>query len=102
MQRLDQYIKDHKLSNIMLVKIDTEGYELPVLFGASGFLDGHRVNLPPITTEITPSAFKLMNRDIHELDEFMSGHRYRAYGMCGRHRIDITKMAKQTEVLFKL
>jgi FkbM family methyltransferase len=101
LQRLDQYIKNLKLSNILLIKIDTEGFELPVLLGASGFLDEHRDNLPPIIAEITPYAFVLMNRDIRELDEFMSDYGYKAYEICGRHQIDIKKITKQTEVLFK-
>jgi len=101
LQRLDQYIKNLKLSNILLIKIDTEGFELPVLLGASGFLDEHRGNLPPIIAEITPYAFVLMKRDIRELDEFMSDYGYKAYEICGRHQIDIKKITKQTEVLFK-
>jgi FkbM family methyltransferase len=102
LQRLDQYIENQKLSNILLIKIDTEGFELPILMGTSGFLDKHRENLPPIIAEITPSAFVLLKKDIRELDEFMSDYGYKAYEICGRHQIDINKITRQTDVLFKV
>ncbi len=100
-QRMDEYIQEKKLTHISLVKIDTEGFELPVLLGTSRFFDEHKGNLPPIIAEVTPHAFKLMNRDICELDNFMSGYGYKSYSICGRHRISIKKITAQTNVLFK-
>jgi hypothetical protein len=101
-QRLDDYVRTKGLSNISLIKIDTEGFELPVLLGASRFFSEQKRNLPPVVAEITPRAFRLMNRSIGELEEFMSGYGYKAYAVCGCHRIDITKITNQTEVLFKM
>lgn len=100
-QRLDEYIQKQKLSLPSLIKIDTEGFELPVLLGTSHFFDSRKDHLPPIIAEVTPHAFKLMNRDVCELDEFMSAYGYKSYSICGRHRINIKRINKQTNVLFK-
>jgi len=98
-RRLDEYIIENKLTNISLIKIDTEGFEFPVLLGASQFFDKN--NLPYIIAEITPHAFDLMKKDLNELKDFMTSYGYKAYAICGRHRIDIAKLTKQTDVLFK-
>ena len=100
-RRLDEYLQKQKLSYLSLIKIDTEGFELPVLLGASRFFDECKGNFPPVIAEITPRAFKLMGRDVCELDEFMSSYRYKSYSICGRHRINIRKIINQTNVLFK-
>lgn len=100
-QRLDEYTIKNDISNISLIKIDTEGFELSVLKGASGFLDEHRDNAPPIIVEITPKAFKLMNKDISELEDFMCGYGYKSYSICGCHRLDIKKLTEPANVLFK-
>lgn len=100
-QHLDEYIKTRQLTHISLIKIDTEGFELPVLLGTSRFFEEHRNSLPPVIAEITPHAFELMDRDVCELDEFMSSCGYKSYAICGRHQIDIKKLTKQIDVLFK-
>lgn len=100
-RRLDEYIQKQKLSHLSLIKIDTEGFELPVLLGTSRFFDECKGNFPLVIAEVTPQAFKLMNRDVCELDEFMSAYGYKSYSICGRHRINIKKITNQTNVLFK-
>lgn len=100
-RRLDEYIKNLELSNISLIKIDTEGFELPVLLGASDFFDENRACLPPVIVEVTPQAFSRMGRDVYELVEFMSGFGYESYSICGRHKVDIRKVTDQINVLFK-
>jgi len=100
-RRLDEYIKNLGLLNISLIKIDTEGFELPVLLGASNFFDESRGCLPPVITEVSPEAFKCMDCDVNELVGFMSGFGYKTYSICGRHKIDIRKMTGQINVLFK-
>ncbi len=100
-QRLDEYVREQKLSHISLIKIDTEGFELPVLLGTSCFFDDHKGNLPLIIAEVTPRAFNLMKRDIGELEKFMSGYGYKSYAICGRHRVNIRNITKQVLVLFK-
>ena len=38
-RRLDNYIKEKKLVNIKLIKIDTEGFEFPVLKGLCNYFE---------------------------------------------------------------
>jgi hypothetical protein len=99
--RLDSYLEKCKISNISLIKIDTEGFELPVLLGTSGFFDKSKGNLPPIVAEITPAAFKLMGKSLRELSEFMGRYGYKCYDIFGSHRIDLEKMTKGADVLFR-
>ncbi len=98
---LDEYIQIQGLSRISLIKIDTEGFELPVLLGFSHFLDEHKTNRPPVIAEISPQAFELMDRELCELDEFMSNYGYESYAVCGRHGVNITNLSSQATVLFK-
>ncbi len=101
-RRLDEYLQDVKLSNISLIKIDTEGFELPVLLGASCFFEENRDCLPPVIVEVTPEAFGRLGREVCELVEFMSGFGYRTYSICGRHEIDIRMATDQVNVLFRI
>ena len=57
--RLDDYIKEKGLDKISLIKIDTEGFEFPVLKGLQGYFEstGHR---PVILCEIAPPAYPLL------------------------------------------
>lgn len=100
-KRIDEYVANEKIDKISLIKIDTEGFELPVIKGAAEFLASHRKNLPLIIAEISPEAFKLLGREIEELKDFMLSYGYKSYEICGCHEIDIAKIVKQTNVVFK-
>jgi FkbM family methyltransferase len=75
--RLDAYIQEHRIDGVALIKIDAEGFELPILEGLSGYLESseHR---PPILCEIAPRAYPLMGRHIAELESYMSKFGYTA------------------------
>lgn len=97
--RLDSYIESRRLSRIALIKIDTEGFELPVLEGLCHFFDsGQR---PTIICEIAPRAYALMNRGIADISELMA-----CYGYCARDIIDgttpvnVVALNHVTDVLF--
>ena len=53
--RLDDFIKNNKINNILLIKIDVDGNELDVLQSAKKFLFK---NSPYIIMEFSPSALK--------------------------------------------
>lgn len=98
--RLDDYIEQNRLDKIALIKIDTEGYEFPVLKGLSEFLRNSDCR-PPIVCEITLEAYPLMNCTIEEFQDYMRQFDYRAYSIINPgKRIDLAKMKNNDDVIF--
>lgn len=98
--RLDQYIEDHEFRGLDLIKIDAEGFELPILKGLERFFQStpHR---PAIICEIAPRAYSLLGRNISQLAEFMSAHGYAARDLVDLHsRIDLSALHHVDDVLF--
>ena len=92
---------EKKISRISLIKIDTEGFELPVLKGIYNFFQIHKEDLPPIICEITARAYTLLNTDIQELQDFMASFGYRAYSISGTKLLDLRMIKNMENVLFK-
>ena len=100
-KRLDDYLFERQIDKISLIKIDVEGFELPVLKGLTRFFDKNRNSLPPLIIEVTPAAYPLLGRTLEELDDFMSQYNYQTYNFSEKYRIDIKKLNKMENVLFK-
>lgn len=98
--RLDDYIRDNNLNQIALIKIDTEGYEFPVLRGLSRFLQSTN-RQPPIICEITLEAYTLMDCRIEDLRDYMKNYGYQAYSITipGK-KVELAKMKNNTDVIF--
>jgi FkbM family methyltransferase len=75
--RLDSYIDKHNVQRVSLIKIDTEGFEFPVLRGLKGYFE--RGERPPIICEVATDAYGLLGYSISDFHEFMSSYGYRAY-----------------------
>lgn len=98
--RLDTYLLSNKVQNIRLIKIDTEGYEFPVIKGISEYLRSSN-QFPIFVVEIAPDAYPLMNLSLNDFQEFMKGFGYAAYSIVGRKRpIDLVTLRKTTDVVF--
>ena len=98
-RRLDNYLADTGLDTVSLVKIDTEGFEFPVLFGMSRFLDAtaHR---PPMIVEIVPWAAPLLEHSLSDGAAWLAKYGYRACRLDDARRgIDITQLTETTDVL---
>ena len=98
--RLDSYLETHQLSKIALIKIDAEGFELPILRGLQGYFErsSHR---PPIICEIAPRAYSLLGRSIRELERFMSDYGYVVRDpVDGLTPVDLQAIAHVEDVLF--
>ena len=99
--RLDAYIERHKLGRVALIKIDAEGFELPILKGLQGYLEasGER---PAIICEIAPRAYSLMGREIDELVELSAAYGYTARDLidCSTP-VDLRKIDHVEDVLFR-
>jgi FkbM family methyltransferase len=99
-RRLDNYIKERALKNITLIKIDTEGFEFPVLKGLSKYFENCGI-LPAIICEIAPTAYPLLGYQLYQLSEYMKKFNYDAFGLNNPNkRIDIIKLENTTNVLF--
>jgi len=98
--RLDDYIKEKALEGISLVKIDTEGFEFPVLKGLSGYFEStqHR---PVIICEVVPAAYPLLGYSLQQLTEYMKNYNYEAVDASDVNmKRDITKLETSTNVIF--
>lgn len=98
--RLDTYIAARHIPRVALIKIDAEGFELPILRGLQGYFDAsaHR---PAIICEIAPRAYALMGNKLSDLSDYMSSCGYTSYDMIdGATRVDIRRMKHVDDVLF--
>jgi len=98
--RLDSYLAERKINRISLVKIDAEGYELPILKGLRGFFDRSKQR-PAIICEIAPRAYPLLGRTISELSDYMSSYGYGAYDLIdGTTPVNLAAVEHVEDVLF--
>ena len=80
--RLDSYLEKTASSAWRLIKIDAEGFELPILQGSRGIFSRVRACRPAIICEIAPRAYPLMGRKVSELASYMAGYGYAARTIC--------------------
>jgi len=99
-ERLDAYLEKQCLQRISLIKIDTEGYEFPILLGLESFLESTD-RLPIIIAEISPNSFPMTGHTIGDFTDYVRRYGYEIYAICGCHKIDITKVRKQTNVVLR-
>ena len=97
--RLDTYICSNNIQNIRLIKIDTEGYEFPVIKGISGYLRDSK-QFPIFIIEIEPTAYSLLNLSLKDFQELMRGLGYVGYTLDGKRPIDVSRLRITTDVLF--
>lgn len=100
--RISDYIKEKILDidKISLIKIDTEGFEFPVLKGLQSYFEitDHR---PVILCEIAPSAYPLLGKTVTQLSNYMKKYSYRAFSLINTNaEIDITRLKETTNVMF--
>lgn len=79
---LDNYAAEHGLTEIFLLKTDTQGYELEVLRGASRLFAERRIRL--VYCEVFFREFYRGQADFSEIHAFMSGH---SMELCGLYCI---------------
>lgn len=104
--RLDKYIKEKKIENIKLIKIDVEGFEFPVLKGLKNyFLECKKTGLfPLIICEICPKACSIQGYKLKDLFDYMKEFSYYPFEVFNTNKkIDIKRMkeGQMVDVLFK-
>jgi len=98
--RLDDYIENKRLTNITLIKIDTEGFEFPVLLGLRKFFERFE-RLPVILCEVDPRAFAPLGYKPSDLVEYMARFGYQARQVISPSRaVDAAALTHVDDVLF--
>jgi FkbM family methyltransferase len=98
--RLDSYIESHGIPYVAAIKIDAEGFELPVLEGMRAYFETAPIK-PAIICEIAPRAYPLMGRKVSELTQLMSRYGYSAYDIIdGAGPVELSALTHVTDVLF--
>ena len=101
--RLDDFIAANALKNISLIKIDVEGFELPVLKGLQGYLQSDESRRLAIICEIAPGAYPLLGFTLTQLADYMKTYGYRAFSLIDSNaEVDITRLNTLTNVLFRV
>jgi FkbM family methyltransferase len=98
--RLDAYAQQHGIEHVALIKIDAEGFELPILRGLQGFFQRTKQR-PAILCEIAPRAYPLMGRKVSELASYMAEYGYRAHDLIdGSTPVNLEAIHHVDDVLF--
>jgi len=103
-RRLDRYIEQKGLKRIGMIKIDTEGFEYPVLKGLEAYLaHAGSEQKPCILVEISEPANKLLGCSVQDLFNYMGRFSYRAFHTVNWKRpVDaVPVVGSITEVLFR-
>jgi FkbM family methyltransferase len=99
-QRLDEYIRDRRVRNISLIKIDCEGFEFPILRGLRGFFESSD-NLPPIICEVAPCAYSYLGDTLQDLEGYMNEFGYVALDIKDYSTVvDLRSLSGTTDVVF--
>jgi FkbM family methyltransferase len=98
--RLDSYFAERGIGKVALIKVDAEGFELPVLRGLQLYFESNRQR-PAIICEIAPRAYSLLGRSVSELLAFMKRYGYSAHDVAdGVTPVDVTAIQHVDDVLF--
>ena len=101
--RLDDYILERRnqMGKISLIKIDTEGYEFPVLKGLCHYFESFQGTLAPLLCEITPRVHSLMGTNLKEMANYMRSYEFRCVSLLDQKTVvDLTQLQGITDVLF--
>jgi FkbM family methyltransferase len=99
--RLDQYIAARRIGRVAMIKIDTEGFELPVLRGLEEYF-AHAAQRPPVVCEIAPRAYGLSGSRPADVAGYMARFGYAAFDLIdGRTRVDVSALRHVEDVLFR-
>lgn len=98
--RLDEYLRQRNMTDISLIKIDTEGYEFPVLKGMSSFWEKHPQKRPPIIVEICPSSIKLLGYTLDDMQNYMEQYSYHSFTLDGKKSVLLSTIQDTRNVLF--
>lgn len=76
--RLDDYVGEHDLKKVALLKVDVDGFEFPLLKGAKNFL---REQSPVIICEISHPVYARLGCTVNDLLDYMARLSYFPFDM---------------------
>jgi FkbM family methyltransferase len=97
-QRLDEYLFSRGVGSVGLIKIDVEGFELPVLRGTQAFFE-RTLHKPPIICEVVPSAYSKLGCSLPDLRAFLNRYGYHCYDPVSLDPLDVTTLSGAPDVL---
>ncbi|MBN1436935.1 MAG: FkbM family methyltransferase [Sedimentisphaerales bacterium] len=97
LQRLDDYLDEHQINKVSLIKMDVQGFEFPVLQGAQRFLEQHRDQLPPIVVEYSPYALDLVHATVDDFQAWIDQLGYQTYCICNTHKINLADIKRENQ-----
>ncbi len=75
-QTLDRYVNINKITNVKLVKIDVDGFEIKVLIGGKNFFKKQK---PLILIELAPYTFRESNQKFSTLINLLNRMNYKLF-----------------------
>lgn len=95
---LNHFVEENKIDSIDLLKIDTEGYEMPVLNGSMNALQNNRVKL--IYLEVGFSKSNPRHTFFIDAFQFLAEHNFSLFGLYEIHHYDLKKDNHYGNALF--
>jgi FkbM family methyltransferase len=96
---LDDYIIVNNIRDVRLIKIDTEGYEFPVLKGLQRYLRSSK-ELPIMIIEVAPAAYLKLGMSLTDLEDYMDALGYVAQSVDLKTRLKVADLVETTDVVF--
>ena len=96
---LDAYLLAHGGGRPRVVKIDTEGFEYPVLRGFAR-TPGEVADPPVLIVEIAPGAYRRFGASLEDLYGFMEALGFSAYDITLSRSVDVRTLDRTTDVVF--
>jgi FkbM family methyltransferase len=96
---LDSYLTEKGIRRLRVVKIDTEGYEYPVMRGFVRTL-GEMEEPPVLIVEIAPNAAAKLGVSRDEFPQLMRDLDYECLDVNLTTRVEITDLQRTTDVVF--
>lgn len=96
---LDRYLSQRNIQRLRFVKIDTEGYEFPVIKGFQQYLRSTK-ELPILVIEVAPTAYPGLKSSLAEFSDFMKNLGYIAWSIDLANLVEVKKLKETTDVVF--
>jgi FkbM family methyltransferase len=96
---LDHYLSQKNTQRLRFVKIDTEGYEFPVMKGFQQYLRAAN-EMPILVIEVAPTAYPGLKSSLSEFSDFMKDLGYIAMSIDLANQVEVEKLEETTDVVF--